>query len=591
MTIPVSAQEPNYFTLLRKEIVTALKAIPSCDPLISSLEEERLSVEPPREKAHGDVATNAALVFAKQAGCPPRKLATLLGESLEKLPYVDKVDVAGPGFVNLSLAPSFWQNCLTILLSTGPSYGEASFGAGKTINVEYVSTNPTGPMHIGHSRGAIVGDTLARLLQKVGYHVTKEFYVNDAGAQVQSLARSLYARYQEHFGQTPKDLGAYPGDYLIPVAQKLAAEEGDRWLGLPESDWLDYFQRFAVEEMMGLIRKDLALLGVHHDTITSERTLVEAGRVEQALDVLQKKGLIYEGVLAPPKGASEEDYEARSQTLFKSTDFGDDVDRPLQKKDGSWTYFASDIAYHYDKVTRGASHMINIWGADHGGYVKRLDAAVRAVTGRDNPLSVILCQMVKFLEKGHAVKMSKRTGTFISLSEVLEKVGRDALRFVMLTRKSDAPLDFDFAKVVAHAKENPVFYVQYASARCHSVLCHAQSVFPGVDFSAQGLSQLSFASLTDPEDLALVKLLATWPRHVEGAALAEEPHRIAYFMQEVAAAFHALWNRGKEATHLRFVHPDSVATTQQRLALLQGVLVVLASGLEVLGVTLTQEMR
>ncbi len=587
----MTTQEPNYFKSLTSDVLISLEALQRDGHIGKVGSTDRLTVEPPRDLSHGDVATNAALVLSKQVRMSPRELATLLADEMMKLPHIETATVAGPGFLNLKLTNAFWQDCLRTLLFDAKNYGSSSLGEGKSVNVEYVSTNPTGPMHIGHSRGAIVGDALSRLLTKVGFDVIKEYYVNDAGAQVQALGRSLYARYQEHFGVKISELGDYGGDYLIPVAQKIAAQEGNKWLDHPESEWRDLFRAFAVESMMEMIRSDLALLNIHHDVFTSEKELVDEGLVQEALDVLAEKGLIYEGVLEPPKGKQIEDYDAREQTLFRSTDFGDDVDRALKKSDGSWTYFASDIAYHYDKFKRGASHMINVWGADHGGYVKRLQSAVRAITQGQGSMSVILCQMVKFLEGGQAFKMSKRAGTFISLADALEKVGRDALRFVMLTRKSDAPLDFDFEKVVEQSKDNPVFYVQYASARCHSVLRHAKEAFPEADFSCKGLAEINFEELTNTSDLSVVKLLASWPRQVESAALAEEPHRIAYFMQDVAAAFHSLWNQGKEETQLRFVHPDDLVKTYQRLALVQAVLAVLRSGLDLLGVTLTKEMR
>ncbi|MBA4749911.1 MAG: arginine--tRNA ligase [Alphaproteobacteria bacterium] len=580
----------NFFHTFRKSLMEAIHTLETEGVLPQGLVLDAVTVEPPRDTSHGDIATNAALVLSKPSGKAPRVIAEALAAKMAAHPDVSACEVAGPGFLNFRLTSTFWQGELQKMIAAGQAYGASTVGGSACVNVEYVSANPTGPMHIGHARGAVVGDALARLLKKAGFNVVKEYYINDAGGQVQELARSTYQRYREVLGREYIP-GQYGGEYLIPVAKTIAEEEGDRFLDQDEPQWLAFFQARAVEAMMILIREDLALLGVHHDVFTSEKKLVDDGLVQKALDRLSELGLIYEGVLEPPKGKVIEDYEPRPQTLFKATDFGDDVDRPLKKSDGHWTYMASDIAYHFDKFQRGAKSMVNVWGADHGGYVKRLTSAVKAITENSADVDVKLCQMVKFLENGEALKMSKRSGVFVTLAEATERVGKDVIRFIMLTRKNDAPLDFDFGKAMEHSKDNPVFYVQYASARCHSILRHADEAFSGADLSASALSQVDLTTLTDENDLEMMKLLASFPRQVEVAAAAHEPHRIAYYLYEVAAAFHGLWNKGKDETHLRFLLPDNLEATKVRLSLVLGVLTVLRSGLEVLGIEAVEELR
>ena len=582
----------NLFSEFKGRIVAVVAGLQSEGVLPSGLDVAKISAEPPHDVAHGEVSINAAMVLAKPAGMKPRDLAGLLADRLASSPGVDSAEVAGPGFINLRLAPSFWHDRLRDVLKAGTDYGTSTMGAGKAVNVEYVSVNPTGPMHVGHGRGAVVGDVLASLLAKAGYAVTREYYINDAGAQVDVLARSLHLRYRKALGEAIGDIpeGLYPGDYLMPVGRALAEEMGDSFKTAPEAEWLEPFRRRAVEAMMALIRDDLAALGVEHDVFSSERRLVEAGGVRTAFDTLVEKGLIYEGVLEPPKGLLPDDWEPRPQTLFRASDFGDDVDRPLKKSDGSWTYFASDIAYHFDKYRRGAETMIDVLGADHGGYVKRMVAAVKAITDDRGSLDIKLCQMVNLMRDGEPVKMSKRSGNFVTLREVIDDVGRDVVRFIMLTRKNDAQLDFDLKKVTEQSKDNPVFYVQYAHARAHSVLRHAVEVLAGADLSRAALAATDLAPLTDEAEIALIKQLAAWPRVVEGAAEAHEPHRIAYYLGEVATAFHSLWNKGREAAELRFLLPEQPEVSMARVALVQGLASVVASGLMVLGVAPVEEM-
>ncbi len=561
----------------------------------------RVSVEPPRDASHGDMATNAAMVLAKPAGLKPRDLAAALVAKLAGHEDVESAEIAGPGFINLRLRPSIWEKVLRAALMAGESYGDSAMGRDVPVNVEYVSANPTGPMHVGHARGAVVGDALARLLQKAGHAVTKEYYINDAGAQVGELAKALHKRYLVACGaltQAGFDAALeakeiqYGGDYLVGTAEALKARDGDRWVEAAEEDWLPTLREFGVAAMMEMIREDLAALGVEHDHFTSELALVRDGKVDEAKTYLERQGLLYVGVLEPPKGKMPDDWEPRPQTLFKASEFGDDVDRALMKSDGSWTYFASDIACHRDKYLRGFKSMIDVFGADHGGYVKRMQAAVKAISGGEGALDVKLCQLVKLLENGEPVKMSKRAGTFVTLREVVDRVGKDVVRFIMLTRKNDAPLDFDFAKVTEQSKDNPVFYVQYAHARVHSVKRHFEDAFPDADLSPAGLARTADLSLlTDADEQALLRLIAGWPRIVEGAAEAHEPHRLAYAMADVAAGFHQLWAKGREATDLRFLIADKPELSLARLALVRGVATVIASGLAVFGVQPVEEMR
>ncbi len=572
----------DIFKTFRGHVETALAAI-----LPAGLDTSAISVEPPRDASHGDIATNAALVLAKRAGMKPRDLAEALAAHLGAVDGVEAVDVAGPGFLNLRLAPAAWQAVLAALLEAGPDYGRSDMGGGRPVNVEYVSANPTGPLHVGHSRGAVFGDALAALLAHVGYAVTREYYLNDAGAQVEVLARSTYLRYREALGADIGEIpaGLYPGEYLISVGEALAARDGERWCDTTDEDWLDACREMALTAMTSLIQDDLAALGIHMDRFSSERALVAAGRVDDVLSTLDGRGLLYTGVLEPPKGKQpDEDWEARPQTLFRATDFGDDVDRPLRKANGEWTYFATDIAYHLDKLSRGYEDMIDVWGADHGGYVKRVGAAVKAVSeGRAN-LDVKICQMVNLLDGGEPVKMSKRAGTFVTLRDVVDAVGKDVVRFIMLTRRNDAALDFDYAKVTEKSRDNPVFYVQYAHARICSVERNAAE--SGLAAGAPDLGLISH-----PEELALIRMLASWPRVLEAAAEAHEPHRLAFFLYDLAAAFHALWNRGNDEPGLRFLIADDAELSRARLALLAGVKLVIASGLGVMGVAPLEEMR
>ena len=529
------------------------------------------------------------MVLAKPAGMKPRDLAELLTGKLADAEGVSTAEIAGPGFINVRLDDDLWRRCLGTVLQTGKAFGDSNIGGGAPVNVEFVSANPTGPLHIGHARGSVFGDVLAALLRKAGYAVTREYYINDAGAQVDVLARSAHLRYREALGEAIGQIpeGLYPGEYMKAVGAALAERDGDRWQESLESEWLPVVRSFAIDTMMDLVRDDLAALGITFDVFTSERGLVEQGRVDTVLDGLEARGLIYTGTLEPPKGKKPDDWEPRPQTLFKATEFGDEVDRPLKKSDGSWTYFASDIAYHQDKHARGFDTQIDVWGADHGGYVKRMKAATKAVTEGAADLDVKICQIVKLLDKGEPVKMSKRAGTFVTLRDLIDEVGPGVVRFIMLTRSNDAPLDFDLTKVTEQSRDNPVFYVQYAHARCHSVARMAADAF--ADLDADQTADLGL--LTDEAELALIKLMAQWPRVIEGAAQAHEPHRIAYYLYELAAAFHGLWTKGKEQTELRFIVESDRAQTHARLAMVSGVRTVIASGLELMGVEPLEELR
>ena len=582
----------NVFAHLEEMVRAEIEALGRAGALPAGLDAAAVSVEPPREARHGDAACNAALVLAKQARRPPRDIARTLAERLEGRAEVRAAEVAGPGFVNLRLADSFWRARLREMLAAGAGYGAADLGRGRPVNVEYVSANPTGPLHMGHARGAVVGDALANLLAHMGFAVTREYYVNDAGAQVDALARSVHLRYREACGESVGAIpeGLYPGAYLAPVGAALAARDGERWLGRPERVWLPEVRRFAVDAMMALVRGDLAALGIRHDLFRSERALVAAGRVDAACAALESAGLIYDGVPAPPKGR-QETWEPRRQSLFRATAFGDDLDRPLRKADGGWTYFATDIAYHHDKVARGFADLIDVWGADHGGYVKRMKAAVAALSGGAASLDVKLCQMVKLLDGGAPVAMSKRAGRFVTLRDVVDEVGADVVRFIMLTRRNDAPLEFDLRRVTEQSRDNPVFYVQYAHARACSALRHAAAVFPALDLASAALARADLALLDDAGEIDLIKRLAGWPRVLAGAALAHEPHRIAAFLQELAGAFHLLWTRGKGEAGLRIVDGARPEASRARLALISAVKTGIAGGLALLGVEPVQEMR
>ncbi|WP_411839526.1 arginine--tRNA ligase [Paracoccus sp. ME4] len=579
----------NLFTDLRGVVVEALDQMIAAGELPAGLDTANVTVEPPRDPAHGDMATNAAMVLAKPAGMKPRDIADRLAARLTD-PRIAAAEVAGPGFLNLRLSPAVWQGVIRAALEAGTAFGRSDMGAGTKVNVEFVSANPTGPMHVGHVRGAVFGDALARLLAFSGHDVTREYYINDGGAQVDVLARSAYERYREANGQEPEIReGLYPGDYLIPVGEALKAKYGDSLLDRPEADWLEEIRDFATQAMMEQIRGDLAILGVEMDVYSSEKALYGTGRIEDAIARLEAQGLIYRGVLEPPKGKLPEDWEAREQLLFRSTAHGDDVDRPIQKSDGAWTYFAPDIAYHWDKIDRGFDQLIDVFGADHGGYVKRMQAAVRALSNGRVPLDIKLIQLVKLFKNGEPFKMSKRAGTFVTLRDVVEEAGADVTRFIMLTRKNDATLDFDFAKVLEQSKDNPVWYVQYASARVNSVLRRAAEAGIAVDDSTLAGADLSV--LSHPAELDLARKVAEWPRLVEHAARAHEPHRVAFFLYEIASDLHSLWNRGNDDLSLRFIQDGDAVTSQGKIALVRAVGVVISSGLGILGVTPAEEMR
>ena len=588
----------HLYATVGRSVAAATAALVTAGALPDGLDQSRVTVEPTRDPSHGDMATNAAMVLAKPAKKNPKQLAEEIAANLRADPLIAKADVAGPGFINLTLKPEAWLNALRQVLQQGNDFGRATVGAGEKINVEYVSANPTGPMHIGHCRGAVFGDALASLLTFTGHDVTREYYINDAGAQVDVLARSAFLRYREALGESIGEIpeGLYPGDYLKPVGVALAAEHGRTLLNKPEAEWLSVVREKAIAMMMAEIKQDLAALDVRHDVFFSERSLQQnnGGEVAALIAELRKRGLVYQGRLPRPKGAVDDDWEDREQTLFRTTDFGDDIDRPLLKSDGSYTYFASDIAYHRNKFERGFRNLVDVWGADHGGYIKRVEAAVAAVTDRKAILDVKIVQLVKLLRGGEPVKMSKRAGEFVTLREVVDEVGADPVRFMMLFRKNDAVLDFDLAKVVEQSRDNPVFYVQYAHARCHSVFRNAATAVP--DLPKEPKSRNAFLAgaplerLTEDE-FTLIRQLSLYPRTVEAAALAHEPHRIAFYLFDLASEFHAFWTRGNAAPHLRFIIENDTKLTIARLALVQGVVSVLASGLGVLGVSAPEEMR
>ena len=570
------------YTALLGDVLDALEAEGA---LPAGLNRKPVAVEPPRDASHGDLATNAAMVLAKGARTNPRALAAVIALKLEALPDVTEVSVAGPGFINMRLSDAAWRRELQTVLFEGERYGLSTIGAGERVNVEYVSANPTGPMHMGHCRGAVVGDALASLLEAAGFAVTREYYVNDAGSQVDTLARSAHLRYRAALGHDIGEIpeGFYPGDYLVPVGEALAAEFAAQYVAAPEAEWLDLFKRKSVAAMIELIKHDLALLGIHHDKFASEAELQAAGAPERAEATLRAKGLVYQGVLEAPKGEAPDDWEPVELTLFRSTEFGDDQDRPMKKSNGAWTYFGADAAYHLQKA-ESADHLVNIWGADHAGTVKRIQAAVTALTDGRVDLDVKIIQMVKLLRAGEPIKMSKRSGNFVTLADVVEEVGKDVVRFMMLTKRADTPLEFDFAKVVEASKDNPVFYVQYAHARIASLQRKASEV---------GVSLETVADMTklDAEELGLVKLMAQYPRTIEAAALAHEPHRIAFYLNDLASAFHSLWNRGNDDPTRRFVIEDRPEVTRARLELARGVAQIIRSGLALMGVEAAEEMR
>ncbi|HTQ34864.1 MAG TPA: arginine--tRNA ligase [Stellaceae bacterium] len=604
----------DIFGDFRRLVIAVLDDLSAAGALPAGIDFVRVAVEPPRDPSHGDLSTNAAMVLAGQVKRNPMELAekiagALSGRELASADYRGcgfTMATARPGFINVRLDPEIWHAQLREILQRGTTYGDSDIGAGRRVNVEFVSANPTGPMHVGHGRGAVVGDALAALLAKAGFDVYREYYINDAGAQVDALARSVYFRYCEEVATQPESAllhsslvsqsslvepeGFYPGDYLKETGRRLFERDGERWLNKAEAAWLGPLREFAVAEMMALIRDDLAVLGIAFDRFSSERALTQAGAIDKALAVLEERGLIYTGVLEPPKGKLPDDWEPRPQLLFRATQFGDEVDRPLKKSDGSWTYFAADIAYHLDKYRRGGDTMIDVWGADHGGYVKRVNAAVQALTNGAATLDVKLCQLVSLFDNGQPVRMSKRAGTFVTLREVVDEVGKDVFRFIMLTRRNDQALDFDFAKVTEQSKDNPVFYVQYAHARACSVMRHAVEEYPTDRLSDSALAGARLDLLSDPVELALIRLLAGWPRMVDSAAEAHEPHRVAFYLQEVAAQFHLLWTKGRDEAQLRFIITGDPDLTRARLALVRGVAIVVASGLAVFGVTPAEEM-
>ncbi len=580
----------NPFRELLSDVQAAIAACQMAGELPAGLATDRVTVEPPRDPAHGDAATNAALLLAKPAGRPPLAIAEALAARLLELPKVATVEIARPGFVNLRLTDDFWRAQIPIVLRAGSAYGAADLGGGRSVNVEFCSANPTGPLHVGHGRGTVFGDALANLLARLGWRVTREFYINDGGAQVDQLARSVHHRYLEALGHAPEapPVGWYPGDYLVPLGRQIAERDGERWRAAPERDWLPTFRRLAVEAMLALIKDDLAALGVEHEVFTSEAALIEAGRIEQTLDQLAARDLVYTGTLPPPKGKASEDWEPVPLLLFRASAFGDDSDRPLKNSKGEWTYLAADLAYHLDKIQRGAAELIDVWGADHGGYVKRLQAGVRALSAGRVELDVKLCQLVNLLDGGQPLRMSKRAGRIVTLRDVVEEVGKDVVRFIMLTRRNDASLDFDLAKVTEQSRDNPVWYVQYAHARICSVQRHAGDA--GLPTGREDLAGVALAPLTEAGELGLIRQTAAWPRVLEAAALHHEPHRIAFYLGDLAASFHALWNQGNERPELRFLRPDAPALTRARLALVAAVQVVLASGLELIGVRPIEEL-
>ncbi|MEM5501402.1 arginine--tRNA ligase [Ahrensia kielensis] len=580
----------NIFSAFRERVITAVEGLQLETRDGGALETARVNVEPPRDPSHGDIATNAAMVIAKQVGENPRVLAEKIASALEQDADIVETSIAGPGFVNLRISNEFWLAQLKLMASETVEYGRSDIGGGKKVNVEFVSANPTGPMHVGHCRGAVIGDTLANLMKFAGFNVVKEYYINDAGVQIDVLARSVMLRYREALGEAIGDMpeGLYPGDYLVPLGETLAKQYGETLKEKSEEEALAIIKDAAIDAMMALIREDLAALNVHHDVFFSERTVHDdnGAKIKAALNDMTLKGHVYRGTLPPPKGQLPDDWEDREQVLFRSTEVGDDIDRPLVKSDGSYTYFAADVAYFVDKFERGFEEMIFVLGADHGGYVKRMEALARAVSDGTVDLTVLLCQLVKLLRNGEPVKMSKRAGQFVTLRDVVDEVGRDPVRFMMVYRKSSEPLDFDFAKVTEQSKDNPVFYVQYASARCYSVFRQAREQIPGISADLELLHMLD-----DESEIALVRKLAEFPRIVESAAMAQEPHRVAFYLYELANSFHGHWNKGNDNEHLRFVKVNNPQLTSARLGLVQGVLNVLRSGLGILGVDSPEEMR
>jgi arginyl-tRNA synthetase len=580
----------NIFSEFQSHVLAAVADLQKEGALPAGLDLSKIAAEPPRDISHGDIASNVAMVLAKPAGINPRALADQVAAKLKNNPDVASLSIAGPGFINAKLKDDVWPRLLHSVLKAGPTFGQSKMGEGSKVNVEYVSANPTGPLHVGHVRGAVFGDALASLLKFAGFDVVKEYYINDAGAQVDVLARSVHLRYLEALGEKIAEIpaGLYPGDYLKPVGEDLAKTHGRKFAAAPEAEWLGIFRERAIGMMMDLIRADLASLGIHHDVFFSEKSVHDSGAVERVIDQLTAEGQIYKGKLDKPKGEVPEDWEDREQTLFRATAFGDDVDRPLKKSDGSFTYFASDVAYSNDKINRGYKELVYVLGADHGGYVKRLQAVADALRGNKEKVDVIvrLCQLVKLFRNGEPVRMSKRAGEFVTLRDVVDEVGTDVVRFMMLMRKNEAPLDFDFAKVTEQSKDNPVFYVQYAHARICSVLKKAKEAgISQIDPAAAG-----FHLLTDESEIGLMRKIAAFPRLVEAAAQAHEPHRISFYIHELASDLHALWNKGKESPQLRFIVEDDARMTMTRLAFLTAIRYCLANGLGILGLTPAEDM-
>ena len=580
----------DLFYTVRQHVLNELECMVAAGELPSGLDMASVAVEPPRDPLHGDMATNAAMVLSKSAKRNPREIAEKLAKRLSTLDIIENSEVAGPGFLNLRINIKAWQSIFNKILELGSAYGRTGLGENLRVNVEFVSANPTGPLHVGHTRGAVFGDALSQLLSFAGYAVTREYYINDGGSQVDTLARSVYLRYLEAHGQDVAfEDGTYPGDYLIPVGQALKAKVGSDYIDKSEHYWLDDVRKFSTEAMMKLIKDDLAALGIEMDIFFSEKSLYGGGKIEEAIESLKSKKLIYEGILDSPKGKKVEDWEPRRQTLFKSSSHGDDVDRPIKKSDGTWTYFAPDIAYHFDKVERNFDQLIDIFGADHGGYVKRMKAAVSALSDDKVKFDIKLTQLVKLFKRGEPFKMSKRAGTFVTLRDLVDQVGSDVTRFVMLTRKNDAPLDFDFEKVLEQSRDNPVYYVQYASARIHSVLRKAKEA--GIYFDEKQVKYETFCEITHEAEIKIAKKLAEWPRLVEISAKTHEPHRIAFYLYELASDFHSLWNKGSENQELRFIQENNHKLTCTKMAMISAVLVVISSGLGILGVEPATQMN
>lgn len=582
----------NIFKNFQKNIKDIITSLSDGGKLPKEMDLSNITAEAPRDPSHGDIATNAAMVLVKQAKMKPRDIAEMIADGLAKIETVEKVDIAGPGFINIRLKPNFIQKQVATILDKGLDYGSSSYGNNEKVNVEYVSANPTGPLHVGHCRGAVFGDALATLLDYVGFDVAKEYYINDAGGQINTLAQSAYHRYLEALGEEIGEIpeGLYPGEYLIPVGKALAEKYGDSLVGENESEWLEDLKAFTSSAMMDLVRDDLEKLGIKHDVFFSEKSMHDNGDIQKGLEALEAKGLIYTGVLDAPKGKLPDDWEERPQTLFKSTQFGDDVDRALKKSNGDWTYFAADVAYHKNKMDRGFNRQIDILGADHGGYVKRVQSVLTALSDGKASLDVRLCQMVKLMRDGEPIKMSKRSGNFITLRDIVEEVGKDVVRFIMLTRKNDASLEFDFTKVTEQSKDNPVFYVQYGHARVFSVLRKAKEAIKNLDVSDESLKRADLSLLNDESELQMIKAMVNWPRVVESAAISHEPHRISYYLYDLASEFHGLWNKGNDRVDLRFIIEDNEEVTLARLAMIRAFSKIIASGLNILGVEPVNEM-